>query len=178
VWVGSAALRLGEGALASPGDLDGDGYRELVIGDFSANQWSGAWQVVSPRILATMQFQPANCAQGPFLPQLGMTRPVLGQTVVFVGRDAPPSVAGFLALSAQPVTAINLGAVGCDAWFDITNWAALHQPASGGGWSFTVPLPNAPQLAGLQVAAQAFYAPTNGPLGYDLSNGVWARIGY
>ena len=33
-----------------------------------------------------------------------------------------------------------------------------------------------PQLAGLELALQNFYAPTAGPLGYDRSNGVRARL--
>ena len=32
--------------------------------------------------------------------------------------------------------------------------------------------------AGLEIALQAFYVPTGGPLGFDLSNGIWARLGY
>jgi hypothetical protein len=28
------------------------------------------------------------------------------------------------------------------------------------------------------MALQAFWSPTAGPLGYDLSNGVWARLGW
>lgn len=51
---------------------------------------------------------------------------------------------------------------------------AVTQPQ----WNATVSVPLAPQFAGLPIALQCFYSPTNGPLGYDLSNGVWARLGY
>jgi hypothetical protein len=39
-------------------------------------------------------------------------------------------------------------------------------------------IPPVPQLAGFAFALQAVHAPTPSPFGFDLSNGVWARIGY
>jgi hypothetical protein len=103
---------------------------------------------------------------------------VLGQSVTVVGRDCPASAAGFVAMSVPPRWPFFLGVAGCEAWFDVGNWVLVHQPAPGPTWTVTLPLPGIPQLAGLWVALQAFYVPTNGPLGYDLSNGVWARLGW
>ena len=51
--------------------------------------------------------------------------------------------------------------------------APLTQPQ----WSLPVPLPFVPQFAGIDIALQAFFSPTSGALGFDLSNGVWARLG-
>jgi hypothetical protein len=164
--------------MAGIGDVDADGYGDLLLGDPSAANGAGGWQIVSGKILASMQYLAVQCGGGPFFPQLGITRPVLGQPVVIVGRDCPPNAFGTVALSAQPTWPINLGVVGCDAWFDVTNWVMLHQPPPGAGWQATFALPGAPQLAGFAVALQAFYVPTNSALGYDLSNGVWARLGF
>ena len=138
---------------------------------------TGAWQAVSGKVLATMQSQPTACAQGPFFPQLGITRPRIGQTATIEGRDAPAGTVGFLAFSPQPTLPTNLGVVGCDAWFDVTNGSLLHQP-SGVNWTFTFAVPPAPQLVGYAFALQAFYAPTFSPIGIDVTNGIWARFGF
>jgi len=53
----------------------------------------------------------------------------------------------------------------------------LHNP-NGTAWQFAVPIPTAPQLAGIGIALQAFYVPTSSPIGFDLSNAVWATIGW
>jgi hypothetical protein len=105
-----------------------------------------------------------------------MTRPIIGQSVTVEGRDAP-AAPGTLALSLQPALPTNMGAVGCDAWFDVRNWVILNQTTTP-AWTLQVPLPNAPQLAGFALALQAFYVPTASPIGYDLTNALWARLGY
>jgi hypothetical protein len=107
-----------------------------------------------------------------------MTRPVLGGMVTFAGRDAPAGGACTLALSTLPVLPTNLGIAGCNAWFDVSNWVILAQPTQTPSWSISLPLPNARQLIGYEVALQAFYVGTSTPLGYDLTNGLWARLGY
>lgn len=181
LWLGTLRLRVVQ--LAAVGDVDGDGFGELLIGDPDANPtWPlgsarGSWQLLSCKLLATMAAQPVNCGQGPFLPTLGVTRPVLGMPATVEGRDAPAGAVGFLAFSPQPGHATNLGVVGCDAWFDPANGILLHQP-TGTSWQFTFPVPAVPQLAGFAFALQAFYAPTASPIGLDVSNGIWARAGY
>lgn len=178
VWASTPQFSVGYAALEGLGDIDGDGFGDLVVGNRLLAGNTGGWQVVSGRVVATTQSLPANCGGGPFLPQLGITRPIIGQAVTLVGRDCPPAAFGTVALSAQPLVATNLGVAGCDAWFDLGNWVILHRPPPGPTWTHTVPIPNAAQFAGLEVALQAFYLPTAGPLGYDLSNGIWARFGW
>lgn len=82
-----------------------------------------------------------------------------------------------LVWSLQPAGPVWLGASTCFAWFDLAGGFVLGAPSTP-TWSTTVPLPLVPQLAGFDIALQSFWAPTAGPLGYDLSNGVWARLGH
>jgi hypothetical protein len=174
---GTLPVHLGT-SLASLGDVDGDGFGDLVVGGFDAAAGEqGRWSIVSGRILADVQVQSGACGAGPFLPELGMTRPMLGQTVTIAAQQGPAGAPGILAFSLRPLYPAHLGASSCTAWFDLgagTALALIPQPT----WSLALPLPAVPQLAGFEIALQAFYAPTTGPLGYDLSNGIWARLGW
>ncbi|MFY9344696.1 MAG: VCBS repeat-containing protein [Planctomycetota bacterium] len=157
------------------GDVDADGFGDFV--QDAGDSYLGSVHLISGKILADSQPQAGACGAGPFFPQLGATRPILGQTVTIAGQDGPPATPGILAFSLQPATPVWLGASSCYAYFDLGGaiaLAALSQPQ----WSLSVPLPLVPQLAGFEIALQSWYAPTAGPLGYDLSNGVWARLGY
>ena len=174
--VGSAQFRALGFAQADLGDVDGDGFDDLAVG-CPSGPLTGGWQVISGRILADLQFVGGACGGGPFYPQLGMTRPILGQQAQIVLRDGASGAAGTLALSLAPPLPIYLGASTCTAFFDVGNWVQLFTTPLP-QWSLPVGVPNVLQLTGLQVALQCFYAPTAGPLGFDLSNGIWARIGY
>jgi hypothetical protein len=170
-WPGA----LGVDWVAALGDVDDDGD-----GDFAVRRYdnpSDGWAVISGRILAESQPQTGACGAGPFYPQLGASRPILGQTLTIAGQFAPAGAPGILACSLQPAGPTWLGASTCTAWFDLGGAFALATPSTP-SWSFALPLPLVPQLAGFEIALQAWWAPTNGPLGYDLSNGVWARLGY
>jgi hypothetical protein len=168
--------------LVGVGDVDGDGFGDLLLGDSFAKpiggNADGGWQLVSGRILATTYQIPVQCHGGPFPPDLGMSRPIIGQSAVLVGRDGPANAWGVLALSPRPEFPVSLGFSGCYAWFDTSNWIVAHLAAPAAQWTFSLPLPNVPQLAGVDVALQSFYVPSNSPIGLDLSNAIWARIGF
>lgn len=180
-WPSTAQIRCTR--LAAAGDANDDGFGDFVIGDAYGNATgptsapTGGWQLISGRILASMVPKPTNCAQGPFYPQLGITRPVLGQVATVAGLQAPAGTVGFVAFSLQPPVPTNLGVAGCDAWFDPSG-GSLLQTTTTSSWQFGFPVPAAPQLAGVRVALQAFYVPTLTAIGLDVTNGVWATLGY
>lgn len=169
--------------LVGTGDVNGDGFGDLLLGDenasptgLSANA-NGGWQLVSCKVLAATMSMPVFCGGGPFLPELGTTRPILGQTMTIVGRDAPVGAIGVLAFSLRPDFASNLGFSGCDAWLG-ADWSPLHMPPALPTWTFSLSVPSAAQLAGVQLAMQAFYVGTASPIGIDLTNGIWMRLGF
>lgn len=179
LWVLPSWLsgNLGDPAVAV-GDVDADGYGDFLV---RSTNWptsdDESVQLVAGRILAESQPQAGACGGGPFFPQLGATRPILGQTMTIAGQNGPVGAPGVLVFSLQPPAPVWLGASSCYAFFDLGSGlplAALAQPQ----WSLALPLPLVPQLAGYDIALQSYFAPTTGPLGYDLGNGVWARLGY
>jgi hypothetical protein len=176
-WAGSAQYGVSS-ALAGLGDVDGDGFHDFAMGIAGWNGNRGGFQVISGRTFAAMVSKPSACYTGPFPPTLGTTRPVLGSFVTIAGRDAPLGAPGTLVLSLLPAGPTNLGVGGCDAWFDLPSGGALAALATAPDWTLQLPLPNARALVGIEIALQAFYAGTNTPIGLDLTNGIWARLGY
>ena len=161
--------------LAPLGDVDGDTFGD--VGVMSGASAFDGWHLISGKILAESQPQGGACGGGPFFPQLGASRPILGQTMTIAGQNGPAGVPGLLVFSLQPPAATWLGVSTCYAYFDFGSAIALAA-LPGPQWSLPFPIPLIPQGAGFEIALQAFYAPTSGPLGLDLSNGVWARLGY
>ena len=163
-------------------DFDGDGYGDLLLGSplasaTGASPATGGWQRLSGKVLAFREDKPVNCSQGPWAPQLGATRPVLGGTMTVAGLQAPVGAVGTVVWSLRPPLPVNLGVVGCDAWFDLGGGQLLTTTTTT-SWQLSFPVPLVPQLAGLPIALQAFYGPTSTPIGLDLSNGIWARVGW
>ena len=105
-----------------------------------------------------------------------MTRPLLGRTASVVCRDGAANPNGVLVVSLKPQSPTDLGGGGCTAWFDVGSWTSLHT-ASTPAWSLPLPIPADPRLAGVEFAMQVVYGPTVGLLGFDLSNGIHAKLG-
>ena len=91
--------------------------------------------------------------------------------------DGAVGALGILAFSAKPQWPTYLGASTCTAWFALGGWVVLHSTTAP-AWSLGLPIPSVPQLAGIEFALQCAYAPTAGPRGFDLSNGLHARLGF
>jgi hypothetical protein len=160
--------------LAPVGDVDGDSFGDFAV--LSDGLVSDGFHVISGRVLAESQPQAGACGGGPFFPLLGASRPILGQTMTIAGQFSPPAP-GFLLFSLQPMAPAWLGASTCYAYIDLSN-AIVLAPITQPQWSLQVPIPFLPQGAGIDIALQSVFLPTSGPLGFDLSNGVWGRLGY
>jgi hypothetical protein len=168
---------MAEGA-TTLGDIDGDGFQELAIGNPSTADSRGQCLVISTRLLAASDPVAAGCGEGTSPPRIGVSRPILGDTARIEIRDAPLNAPGILVISAEPLRTTNLGAAGCDAVFDFAAWSTYASLSGSTNYNLTLPIPPLAQLAGFHLAVQCFFGPTNGPLGFDLSNGIWARVGY
>jgi hypothetical protein len=165
-------------ALAAIADVDGDGFTDFAAAtDRRSPSAATQWHIVSGKIVADAQPQLGACGGSSFFPRLGASRPIVGQNMTITGLDGPANTGGVLVFSLRPPYPAYLGVSSCFAWFDLGAGSALA-PLTQPQWNLVLPVPAVPQLAGLEIALQSYYAPTAGPLGLDLSNGVWARIGY
>ncbi|MGE0144550.1 MAG: FG-GAP repeat domain-containing protein [Planctomycetota bacterium] len=159
-------------------DMDGDGFSELALSNpFSAGS-RGQCFALSSGFLASVTSLGNGCGEGPFLPRIGVSRPILGATAQIAIRDAPLAAPGIVVFSAAPLGTTNLGAQGCDAVFSFAAWGTYANLSGSSSYDLTLPIPQVPQFAGIDLALQCLFGPTNGPLGFDLSNGIWARVGY
>jgi hypothetical protein len=164
--------------MTSLGDTDGDGRDELVIGSPVPTGGYGQCILLTTSILGGSSVVGTGCGEGPFLPRLSISTPILGTTSQIAIRDAPALALGTLILSGMPPRTTNLGVQGCEAAFDFLAWRAIASPSGSSSYDIPFPIPQIPQLAGVEFAMQCFFGPTNGPLGVDLSNGIWARFGH
>ena len=83
-----------------------------------------------------------------------------------------------MVMGLQPEYPVNFGFTGCLGWWHLASGVPLFATPPQATWSQTIGLPNVPQLAGLQLALQAFFPASNSPIGFDLSNAIWTQIGY
>jgi hypothetical protein len=164
-------------ALDASRDADGDGLRDVVVANPSETidrVLQGAVRVVSGRILATATPVGQPCGGGPLLPRLGGTPPVVGTLADVVGNDAP-SAPGALIISEPPVAPFDL-VPPCRLF--VTLPGMVLGPVGGvQHWKVSFFVPVLPGLVGYELAFQVAYAPTSGPMGLDLTNGLRWRIG-
>jgi hypothetical protein len=169
-------------ALEPLGDADGDGFPDLLVaspGDTVTMINQGSVQVLSGRLLAAAREVGEPCGQGPLLPTLHASRPLIGQASTILAQSAPLGVSGFLLASLAPDLPVSLGVPGCALHVAPATFVILHTvPGSAATWSTGLPVPPFRQFMGLELALQAVYAPTQGPVGADLTNGVRLRLGY
>ena len=72
----------------------------------------------------------------------------------------------------------NIGVAGCDTWLDPASRFVLMVNPPAPDWVETIMIPAIPQLAGMNITLQAVYVPTDGPMGFDLTNAILAKFGY
>jgi hypothetical protein len=145
------------------------------FGDFIAIDWTIAYV---PPTAASVAIG-TGCGTPPNVPTLTVDAPVLGAFISFAVAGGTPNAVGGIYFSAIPAAPLAVGS-GCTAYLDLASFAELFPIGmnGAGAWSLGVVVPNLPPLAGTQVALQAVLLPTAGPLGFDLTNGVYATIGY
>jgi probable HAF family extracellular repeat protein len=126
----------------------------------------------------SMVFAGPGCASGS-PPVLFSTLPHLAQALTLTLTQAQVGLTGAVVLSIPPPFSLPLGG-GCVAYVDVGAFATVAPVAidSAGSWLMTLTIPNDPLLLGAQFALQAVLYPTSGPLGLDLSNGLFGTIGY
>jgi hypothetical protein len=133
---------------------------------------------LDPAPAPSMVFAGPGCASG-FAPVLFSTPPHLAQGLTLSLTQAQPGLTGLVAVSNPPPFSLPLGG-GCFAYVDVNAFATLSPVAidAAGAWQMSLTIPNDPLLLGAQFALQAVLHPTSGPLGVDLSNGLFATIGH
>jgi hypothetical protein len=116
---------------------------------------------------------------GAGLPLLSCTAPRIGQIASLALINTTPNASGFVYGSGIPASSYQLGA-GCTVQLDLYSYVPYFSVATdgAGAWGISLLIPPNPSLAGTSVALQAALFPTAGPLGFDLSNAVFAVVGY
>ena len=114
-------------------------------------------------------------------------RPLLGTTISLVTTNATTPFGigiNFVATGRLPLPGLDLGilgAIGCRAHVDIGTGVgnAISNAGLGGlTMSINLPLPNNPQLSGLEIFSQSVWLDAaQNPAGLVTSNGLELRIG-
>jgi hypothetical protein len=165
-------------SLAS-GDFNGDGTMDALIGapdDNSVAYAGGSVHAYSTRRLAIVQPVGTGCGEGPLPPLLRSAPPVLGRPCDLAIALVAPRRAGLLLSSPgdprQP-------GVPCGIQVDVGQMLLLGVLTSDAlGTSTTrLPIPADSLLNGAPLTLQAVFLPTAGPLGVDLTHGLFWVLG-
>jgi hypothetical protein len=165
-------------------DLNQDGVRESVLlepyDDFAATD-AGRLRVVSwnPPPSASVTDLGGACGQSGGSLSLGLPRIGASCTVAMTG--GVPFVAGNLAadFASDVTTVLPSGCVGHLDPAHYVTWTLIPIATdAAGGFSFSVTVPTIPIAAGTTVTLQVALFGTSSPMGFDLSNGVRAVLGF
>ncbi|MBK8980035.1 MAG: hypothetical protein IPM29_29395 [Planctomycetes bacterium] len=113
-----------------------------------------------------------GCGAAP--PSLAMTAPVLGSTC-WLRIDSLATVTTAVVIGS-PAPAPWLLPGDCAVHVDVPG-AVVHGVSSPGGRGLALPVPHALPLLGLPLAVQCVAWPTTAAAGFDVSNGVHAKVG-
>ena len=124
---------------------------------------------------ATAQPIGSPCAGAGRSPTLRTTDPEFGTVFTITADDGVPGAPVFL-LAGLPAQLTPLGA-GCLLYLASSSFSIVHAVVPvGPTWQVAFPLPVVPWLHGVTIVLQAIQAPTNAPLGADLTNAVFATF--
>lgn len=135
---------------------------------------------LQPLFVPTTLVLGPGCGAAPQIPTLLATTPHLGTPFSLTLANAPATTPGAIYGSLLPPSPLALP-FGCTVWLDLRGFVPLFDPIAtdaAGAWSTPVLLPADPSLAGLVITAQALLAPTAGPFGASLSNGLQVTLGF
>jgi hypothetical protein len=158
-----------------PGFVTGPPPAGFVYVDLSA----GGYACLAAYGVAGSSVAVGSGCGGAGTPAFAVSPPRLGQSVSLSLVQATPGAAGYVYYALVPAAPLLL-ASGCTVEIDLGTATVLVPVAtdSSGAWSSVHGVPPDPVLAGLQLALQVALAPTQGPLGLDLSNGSVVTVGY
>jgi hypothetical protein len=156
------------------GDLNHDGFADLGIGMFGANQGRGAARIESWPAVAGIG---VGCSVGVQAPGLQATDLRLGNRWLVLVHSGVPASSGWLLMSNAPELPWPLGR-GCTAYLEPQTLIAAAPLALDGHGSGVVGIavPADRMLLGLRLAAQVVLGPTAGPFQLDLSHGLYGTI--
>lgn len=165
-------------------DLNQDGVRESFFlepyDDFAATD-AGRLRVVSwnPPPSASVTDLGGACGQSGG--SLSLSLPRIGASCTVAMTGGVPFAGGNLAADFAPDVTTILPS-GCVGHLDPSHYATftlipIVMDATG-GFSFSVTVPSVPLAAGTTVTLQAVLFGTASPMGFDLSNGVRAVLGF
>lgn len=112
-------------------------------------------------------------------PAVTATAPAIATDWTFALANGTPSVPGFVVFGTIAPSPVALGQ-GCTMFLDpgAPTIAVPLGTDPNGEWQNTIRVPPRGDLLGARLAVQVVLAPTNAPLGVDLSNGIDATIGF
>jgi hypothetical protein len=189
VWSILGATAYDYGPAAAAGDVDLDGKPDVLFGSqgFSAATaggvlvFAGTMRTHSgvPLAAATVSSLGGGCGSSTLA--FAMTPPVFGASVAFALMGAAPLATAYLLIDLAPNAPTFLGA-GCVLHPDaghVASWivAALATDAAGAA-ATSLGVPFFPLLAGAPVTVQALVIDPAAPLGFTLSDGKAATLGY
>ena len=177
---------VGASGLSRIGDVDQDGYADIVIGDPRYNNNDGIARRFSSfglgGTLPLVQYRGVGCpGSNQSMPRITADRPALNEIVFPALRGALPNTLCFLMLGAPTDLELTaFGAPGCHLYIDLaaSPFVQFVPTSSAGGALWPLPIPNNPGLLGVRFDCQwgIFDAAANS-LGFVFSNASINVIG-
>ncbi len=145
---------------------------------FVANDGANGGELYTVGNDGTSSYLGAGCGTATRVPTISATDPVLGKTMTMEGTDAYVGSTRFLVMGLPSLSGLTVS-TGCTSWVDLTIPHVIFgiSKMTTSTWSLGLPIPSSTSYAGVQVALQGWYLPTDAPAGWDLTNGLLLTVG-